>query len=134
VGSRRDCTWILGLAGFRVVTAESDGETTDSRLPIRIERRGFRAYACRHERSARDRTWDDVPWASHPVTVAYAQWRVRCRHCGIRTERIEFADPKARVTRRLRQHIGVDCSVDADVACGGPSRRELYCMIAEQQV
>jgi transposase len=32
-----------------------------------------------------------------------------CRTCGIRTERIEFADPKARVTRRLRQQIGVDC-------------------------
>jgi hypothetical protein len=40
MGSRRDCTWILGLLEFRVVTAESDGETTDSRLTIRIERRG----------------------------------------------------------------------------------------------
>jgi transposase len=26
-----------------------------------------------------------------------------------RTERVEFADPKGRVTRRLRQQIGVDC-------------------------
>ena len=34
---------------------------------------------------------------------------MRCRHCGIRTERIEFADPKARVTRRLQQLIGIDC-------------------------
>ena len=42
MGSRRDCTWILGLAGFRVVTIESDGETADSRLTIRIERRGIR--------------------------------------------------------------------------------------------
>ena len=32
-----------------------------------------------------------------------------CRHCGVRTERIEFANPKARVTRRLRQQIGLDC-------------------------
>jgi transposase len=56
-----------------------------------------------------DRTWDDLPWAAHPVTLVYAQRRVRCRHCGIRTERIDFADPKARVTRRLRQQIGVDC-------------------------
>jgi transposase len=38
-----------------------------------------------------------------------AQRRVRCRRCGIRTERIEFAEPKARVTRRLRQQIGLDC-------------------------
>jgi len=39
----------------------------------------------------------------------YRQRRIICRRCGIRTERIEFADAKARVTRRLRQQIGVDC-------------------------
>jgi transposase len=116
MGSRRDCTWILGLSGFRVVTAESEGAAADSRLTIRIERRGVRRYVCSgcggrtgHVRSKRDRTWDDVPWASHPVTIVYPQRRVRCRPCGIRTERLEFADPKARVTRRLRQQIGVDC-------------------------
>ena len=32
MGSRRDCTWILGLAGFRVITVESDGESSDSRV------------------------------------------------------------------------------------------------------
>src|SRR4030095_7752917 len=116
VGSRRDCTWILGLAAFRVITVESDGESSDSRLTIRIERRGIRRYPCSgcgrwvsRVRSTRERTWDDLPWAAHPVTLVYAQRRVRCRHCGIRTERSEFADPKARVTRRLRQQIGLDC-------------------------
>jgi transposase len=39
----------------------------------------------------------------------YSQRRVRCRQCGIRTERVQFADPKARVTRRLQQLIGIDC-------------------------
>jgi transposase len=43
------------------------------------------------------------------VTLVYRQRRVVCRRCGIRTERLEFADPKARVTRRLRQQIGLDC-------------------------
>ena len=116
MGSQRNCTWILGLAGFRVVTTESDGEAVDSRVTIRIERRGSRGYGCsgcgrrtRRVRSARDRTWDDLPWASHPVTLIYAQRRVRCRQCGIRTEAIAFADAKARVTRHLRQQIGVDC-------------------------
>jgi transposase len=116
VGSRRDCTWILGLAAFRVITVESDGESSDGRLTIRIERRGIRRYPCSgcgrwvsRVRSTRERTWDDLPWAAHPVTLVYAQRRVRCRHCGIRTERSEFADPKARVTRRLRQQIGLDC-------------------------
>ena len=116
MGSRRNCTWILGLSGFRVVTAESEGAGADSRLTIRLERRGVRRYVCNgcggrtgRVRSVRDRTWDDLPWASHPVTLVYPQRRVRCRRCGIRTERMEFADPKARVTRRLRQQIGLDC-------------------------
>ena len=116
MGSRRDFTWILGLPGFRVLSLENDGEGADGRLTIRLERRGVRRYVCSgcggrtgRVRSARDRTWDDVPWASHPVTLVYPQRRVRCRRCGIRTERVEFADPKARVTRRLRQQIGLDC-------------------------
>jgi len=113
VGSRRDCTWILGLAGFRVLTMDA---AEDGRLMIRIERRGRRRFTCSgcgrrtsRVRARRDRTWDDLSWAAHPVTLVYQQRRLICRHCGIRTERIEFADPKARVTRRLRQQIGVDC-------------------------
>ena len=44
-----------------------------------------------------------------PLGTGPPERRVICRRCGIRTERIEFADTKARVTRRLRQQIGVDC-------------------------
>jgi transposase len=116
VGSRRECTWILGLSGFRVVEMVRAGEMADSRLQIHVERRGIRRYACSgcgrrtsRVRDTKERTWQDLPWAAHPVTVVYHQRRVRCRRCGIRTERIEFADPKARVTRRLQQLIGVDC-------------------------
>jgi transposase len=117
VGSRRDCTWILGLPGFRVVTTEYDESAAEGgRLTIRIERRGARRYPCSGcggrtgwVRSSRDRTWDDLPWANHHVTLIYPQRRVRCRRCGIRTERVEFAEPKARITRRLRQVIGLDC-------------------------
>ena len=116
MGSRRDCTWILGLSGFRVVTCAHDSAAVDGRLTIRLERRGVRRYTCSgcggrtgRIRSVRDRTWDDLAWAAHPVTLVYAQRRVRCRRCGIRTERIEFVDPKARMTRRLRQQIGLDC-------------------------
>ena len=116
MGSRRDCTWILGLSGFGVGRAEGEEAEATSRLCVRIERRGRRCYPCSgcgrrtsRVRSARDRTWDDLPWAAHSVTLVYQQRRVVCRRCGIRTERIEFADAKARVTRRLRQQIGVDC-------------------------
>ena len=116
MGSRRDCTWILGLPGFRVVGIERNEDGAEGRLRLQVERRGTRRYACGgcgrrtgRVRAVRDRTWDDLPWARHPVTLVYRQRRVICRHCGIRTERIEFADPKARVTRRLRQQIGLDC-------------------------
>ncbi len=116
MGSRRDCTWILGLKRFRVVTAESNGAAASARLTLRIERRGLKRYACSgcgvrtsRVRSVRDRTWDDLPWANHPVTLVYGQRRVQCPRCGIRTERVEFADSKARITRRLRQQIGLDC-------------------------
>ena len=116
MGSPCDCTWILGLPGFRVEAVEGDEAGADSRMRVRIERRGARRYPCSgcgrrrsRVRSVRDRTWDDLPWAAHPVTLVYRQRRVHCRRCGIRTERVEFADAKARVTRRLRQQIGVDC-------------------------
>lgn len=116
MGSRKDCTWILGLPGFRVVAVESESQTEVGRLTIRVERRGAHRYACSgcgrrtsRVRSRVDRTWDDLPWAAHGVTVVYGQRRVCCPQCGIRTERVEFADPKARVTRRFRQLIGLDC-------------------------
>lgn len=116
MGSLPECTWILGLPGFRVVQLRAASDAPDSALWIEVERRGLRRYPCsgcgRHVSRVRDqkeRTWRDLPWAAHPVTVVYQQRRVRCRQCGIRTERIEFAERKARVTRRLQQLIGLDC-------------------------
>ena len=116
MGSLADCTWILGLAGFRVTRVEIDGDVSEAGLQVHVERRGLRRYPCagcgRRTGRVRDvtrRTWRDLPWALHPVTVVYAQRRVACRHCGIRCERVEFADPKARLTRRLQQRIGLDC-------------------------
>ena len=85
-------------------------------MRIRIERRGIRGYECSgcrrrtwRVRDRAERTWADVPWAEHGVTVIYQQRRVACPTCAIRTERVAFADPKARITRRLRQVIGLDC-------------------------
>ena len=115
MGSRCDCTWILGLSGFRVERIEGQAAEADRRLRVYLERRGrrFPCGGCGRRtgrvRSTKERTWADLPWAAHPVTLVYRQRRVACRHCGIRTERVEFADAKARVTRRLRQQIGVDC-------------------------
>lgn len=60
-------------------------------------------------RDRRKRTYDDLPWGPHPVTLVYSLRRLDCPSCGVRSERVPFADPKARVTRRLRQQIGLDC-------------------------
>ena len=78
-------------------------------MRIRIDRRGIRGYECSgcrrrtwRVRDRAERTWDDSPWAEHRVTLVYEQRRVYCRTCGIRTERVAFADPKARITRRRK--------------------------------
>jgi transposase len=102
------------LDGYRV--GQIEWAAKGARLRIWLERRGIRGYECsdcdRRTWLVRDvklRTWDDLPWGAHRVTVLYPPRRVRCRACGIRTERVTFADPKARITRRLRQVIGLDC-------------------------
>jgi transposase len=116
MGSRQECNRILGLEGFRVEAIESETDELRSRIRVRIERRGIRGYECSgcrrrtwRVRDRAERTWDDLPWAEHPVTLVYQQRRVACRTCGVRTERLVLADPKARITRRLRQVIGLDC-------------------------
>lgn len=107
---------ILDLEGYRVkdVGFKADGDFP--RLWIEIERRAGKRYRCSgcnratgRVRDAKMRTWDDLPWGGNRVTLRYRLRRLNCHRCGIRSERIGFADPKARVTRRLRQQIGLDC-------------------------
>ena len=116
MGSQQEFTKLLGLDGFSVKALEFEDEGLRARIRIRIERRAPRRYPCggcgrrcSRVRDAKDRTWNDLPWAEHPVTLVYSLRRVRCRWCGIRAEQVPFADPMARVTRRLRQQIGLDC-------------------------
>jgi transposase len=132
MGLRRDCTRILGLDGFRVERIEWDRDEPRAPVRIHIERRGSRGYECSgcrrrtwRVRDRAERTWDDLPWAEQRVTLIYGQRRVDCRTCGIRTERVAFADPKARITRRLRQMIGLDCQSMPDVPRRRAARRQL---------
>jgi len=116
VGSPLDHTKILGLDGYRVEAVVELEPGPRGRLRLYIELQGMRRYECSgcgsrcsRVRDEKVRTWEDLPWAERPVTLSYRLRRVRCRRCGIRTERVSFADPKARITRRLRQQIGLDC-------------------------
>jgi transposase len=115
VGSPLLFTKILGLEGYRVVGWALEGEGARSCLRLGIERRGARrecsgcGHLARRVRDKRLRAYEDLPWGEHPVVLSYTLRRVICRRCGIRTERVPFADAKARITRRLRQQIGLDC-------------------------
>ena len=106
MGSHRECTRILRLEGYRVELFHWHAEGSRAHFWVWLERRGIRGYECSgggrrtwQVRDAKPRTWDDLPWAAHHVTSIYLQRRVRCRTCGIRTERVRFAEPKARITR-----------------------------------
>ena len=106
----------MGLLGFRVSRAELNGDAPEDR-PARGPGTGA-GHACtcavaggrgaRRVRDAAPRTWCDLPWALHPVTLRRPQRRVRCRACGIRTERVELCPPEgapdasARATGRPR--------------------------------
>ena len=75
---------------------------------------------------------------ANQVTLRYRRRRLNCRRCGIRSERIGFADAKARVTGRLRQQIGLDCQSmpvsHAAVRHGvswGKARRAEYAFLKE---
>ena len=82
MGSQRECTRILGLEGFRVERAIGRPRSRRE-LRIWIERRGIRGYECSgcrrrtwRVRDRAERTWDDLPWAEHRVTLVYPQRRV----------------------------------------------------------
>lgn len=136
---------ILDLNGYRVKQVGFRDEVDQPRLYIEIERRSgkrFRCGGCNRPtgwvRDAKMRTWDDLPWGGHRVTLRYRLRRLNCRRCGIRSEGIGFADPKARVTRRLRQQIGLDCQSmpvsHAAVRHGvswGKARRAEYAFLKE---
>ena len=42
MGSRRDCTWVLGLPGFRVENIEDADDSGTTRLRVHLERHGRR--------------------------------------------------------------------------------------------
>lgn len=55
------------------------------------------------------RKWRDLPMSGHPVLIAYAPIRVKCRKCRTTAvERLAWADPHQRQTHRLQQHLALD--------------------------
>jgi transposase len=123
-------TQIWGFLGWKVtqVTFETPGGIPvvpirgldldrDVIVVLHVERRwmgrcancGARCRDC-HER-LQARRWADLPWAAHRVQIAYAPVRLACRRCGCRAvELLAWADPHQRQSRRLQQHLALQCA------------------------
>ena len=57
------------------------------------------------------RTWSDLPWCDHPVTIEYAPDRLKCRHCDSAcVELLPWAEPGQHQTMRLQQHMAIDAA------------------------
>jgi transposase len=94
----------LGLADYRVTDVER-GE--DGRLTLELERKGMHRFTCAgcggrtgHVRDRKVRTWDDLPWAEHPVRLRYRLRRLgRCGNTYVREEDLSrlFADVITRI-------------------------------------
>jgi len=56
-----------------------------------------------------ERRLRDLPWGSWTVWLRVEVHRVRCRRCGVRTERLPFVDGKVHYTARLEAVVAQDC-------------------------
>jgi transposase len=63
----------------------------------------------------RERKVRDLPWGTWTVWLVLEVHRVRCRRCGVRTERIDFLEGKQPYTRRFTEAVARDCE-DAAVS------------------
>jgi transposase len=102
----------LGLKAHRVVKIEADAATQT--LVIHLDRREHRRLTCgkcgrvtgRIAGTRRPvRRWRDLAVREHVVELVYAPCRVRCARCGLRVERVPWADAWQRVTHALARAV-----------------------------
>ncbi len=123
----RILTEIWGYRGWKVVEVSFEGADGSEVVPISghvppgtaVVLRVARTWASRcatcnaiggacHERLPA-RRWADLPMSGRPVFIEYAPIRVKCPRCGGRAvERLAWAEPHQRQSRRLQQHVAVD--------------------------
>jgi len=101
----------LGLKAHYVVQVE---EASPSELVAHVERRGQRRLRCgtcgrevaRVAATRRpSRRWRDLALHGQPLVLVYAPYRVWCPHCGLRVERVPWADAWQRVTHGLARSV-----------------------------
>ena len=106
---------ILRLPGYGVYAWDTDEAANTLTLSIRQTGRAP-AYICggcgicRHEvHSGTERRVRDLPWGTWQVWLRVEVHRVRCRQCGVRTERLPFVGGKAHYTTRLEAAVAQGC-------------------------
>ena len=104
----------LRLKAHTVVKVEEDEAAGE--LVVHLERLGQRRLRCgvcgleapRVAPTRRPlRRWRDLAMREHVVELQYAPCRVWCRRCGLRVERVPWADPWQRVTHALARAVAV---------------------------
>jgi transposase len=102
----------LRLKAHRVVKVEEDAAGGELRVHVaRLGHRRLRCGMCGREAAraaptARPaRRWRDLAMREHQLVLVYAPYRVWCRRCGLRVERVPWADQWQRVTHALARAV-----------------------------
>ena len=105
----RPTTILRRLLGVTQLNVENGHVAADGPLAVwvRPSWRRSRCGACgrrapRYDRRPR-RRWLHVPWGRTPVWLQYAPWRVSCRQCGVRVERVSWAVGNSAFTAQLEE-------------------------------
>jgi transposase len=111
---------ILRLPGYAAYRSEFNDETSELTLWVRqVAPDPF--YTCgecgigtREIYGFRERRVRDLPWGAWRVWLVVEVHRIRCRRCGLKTERLDFLEGKHPYTRRFAGRVASDCD-DAPV-------------------
>jgi len=106
---------ILRLPGYGVYRWDADDAANTLTLWIRqtAEPPAYLCGGCGRAGHAvhswTERRLRDLPWGTWAVWLAVEVHRVRCRRCGVRTERLPFVAGKAHYTTRLEAAVAEAC-------------------------
>lgn len=117
-------TRVLQWPGYRVYRHEVDEANKTIKLWVR-RKRGNRKIECSgcggkysDYHDVDEREVRDLPWSALTATVVVEVYRVRCRQCGVRVERVEQLPSKAPFSKRFEDAVGRACEGASAMAVG----------------
>jgi transposase len=106
---------VLRLPGYGIYAWDADEAANTLTLSIR-QTAAAPSYVCggcgisvREIHSWTERRLRDLPWGTWTVWLRVEVHRVRCRRCGVRTERLPFVEGKVHYTARLEAAVARAC-------------------------